>query len=117
MIKSTQWQGFVAGSLEISALRINYILIIEPFFIKISIFFFQVEFAGDNFVRISGDTVSHAKSQMFSWEAGAKGLDVHALAEPTKLEALKKEYEAKKTDFKGDAKQGRKKLFCCAFSE
>ena len=87
------------------------------FFKKISIFFFQVEFAGDNFVRISGDTVSHAKSQMFSWEAGAKGLDVHALAEPTKLEALKKEYEAKKTDFKGDAKQGRKKLFCCAFSE
>ena len=84
---------------------------------NLSIFFFQVEFAGDNFVRISGDTVSHAKSQMFSWEAGAKGLDVHALAEPTKLEALKKEYEAKKTDFKGDAKQGRKKLFCCAFSE
>jgi len=37
---------------------------------------------------------------------GAKGLDVHALAEPTKLEALKKEYEAKKTGFKSDAKQG-----------
>ena len=68
---------------------------------------FQVEFAGDNFIRISGDTVNHAKSQMFSWEAGAKGLDVHALAEPTKLEALKKEYEAKKTDFKSDAQQGR----------
>jgi len=65
----------------------------------------EVEFAGDNFIRISGDTVNHAKSQMFSWEAGAKGLDVHALAEPTKLEALKKEYEAKKTDFKSDAKQ------------
>merc|ERR1719237_1132225 len=65
----------------------------------------EVEFAGDNFVRISGDTVSHAKSQMFSWEAGAKGLDVHALAEPTKLEALKKEYETKKTGFKSDAKQ------------
>ena len=70
-------------------------------------FCLQVEFAGDNFIRISGDTVNHAKSQMFSWEAGAKGLDVHALAEPTKLEALKKEYEAKKTDFKSDAKQGR----------
>ena len=69
-----------------------------------------MEFAGDNFVRISGDTVSHAKSQMFSWEAGAKGLDVHALAEPTKLEALKKEYEAKKTGFKSDAKQGRRVL-------
>ena len=52
---------------------------------------------------------------MFSWEAGAKGLDVHALAEPTKLEALKKEYEAKKTDFKSDAKQGRN-FICYAFN-
>jgi pre-mRNA-processing factor SLU7 len=34
----------------------------------------EVEFAGDNFVRISGDTVSHAQSQMFSWEAGRKGM-------------------------------------------
>jgi pre-mRNA-processing factor SLU7 len=31
-------------------------------------------------------------------------LDVHALAEPTKLEVLKKEYSAKKEDFKGDVK-------------
>ena len=65
----------------------------------------EVDFAGDNVVRISGDTVSHAKSQLFAWEAGAKGLDVHALAEPTKLEALKKEYATKKTDFKSEAKQ------------
>jgi pre-mRNA-processing factor SLU7 len=65
----------------------------------------EVEFAGDNFVRISGDTVNHAQSQLFAWEAGAKGLDVHALAEPTKLEALKKEYKTKKTEFKGEAKR------------
>jgi len=49
----------------------------------------EVDYAGDNFVRISGDTVDHAKSQLFAWEAGGKGLDVHALAEPTKLEALR----------------------------
>merc|ERR550525_288575 len=56
----------------------------------------EVEYAGDNFVRISGDTINHAQSQMFAWDAGRKGLEVHALAEPTKLEALKKEYVGKK---------------------
>ena len=60
----------------------------------------EVEYAGDNFVRISGDTVNHAQSQMFAWEAGRKGLEVHALAEPTKLEALKKEYVQKKDTLK-----------------
>lgn len=64
----------------------------------------EVEYAGDNFVRISGDTVTHAQSQLFAWEAGRKGLDVHALAEPTKLEVLKKEYSAKKDDFKEEVK-------------
>ena len=29
----------------------------------------EVDYAGDNFVRISGDTVDHAKSQLFAWEA------------------------------------------------
>lgn len=65
----------------------------------------EVDYAGDNFVRISGDTVTHAQSQLFAWEAGRKGLDVHGLAEPTKLELLKKEYAAKKEDFKDDAKK------------
>jgi pre-mRNA-processing factor SLU7 len=64
----------------------------------------EVDYAGDNFVRISGDTVTHAQSQLFAWEAGRKGLDVHALAEPTKLEVLKKEYLAKKDDFKDEVK-------------
>lgn len=64
----------------------------------------EVEYAGDNFVRISGDTVNHAQSQMFAWEAGRKGLEVHALAEPTKLEALKKEYVQKKDTLKEKAK-------------
>ncbi len=66
----------------------------------------EVDYAGDNFVRVSGDTVDHAKSTLFAWEAGAKGLDVHSLAEPTKLEALRKEYTAKREDFKGDARSG-----------
>lgn len=64
----------------------------------------EVEYAGDNFVRISGDTVSHAKDTMFAWEAARKGLDVHTLAEPTKLEALRKEYDTKKDEFKSVVK-------------
>merc|ERR1712112_419461 len=64
----------------------------------------EVEYAGDNFGRISGDTVSHAKDTMFAWEAARKGLDVHTLAEPTKLEALRKEYDSKKDEFKSVVK-------------
>ena len=45
-----------------------------------------MDYAGDNFLRVTGATVDHAKSTMFAWEAARKGLDVHMLAEPTKLE-------------------------------
>lgn len=62
----------------------------------------EVDYAGDNFLRITGATVDHAKSTMFAWEAARKGLDVHMLAEPTKLEALKSEFEKKKTEFTTD---------------
>ncbi|XP_050529672.1 pre-mRNA-splicing factor SLU7 [Daktulosphaira vitifoliae] len=60
----------------------------------------QVEYAGENFVRYSGDTTKHAQAQLFAWEAYERGVDVHLLAEPTKLEQLKKEYETHKDRFK-----------------
>ncbi|KAL1461707.1 hypothetical protein WDU94_013579 [Cyamophila willieti] len=60
----------------------------------------DVDYAGENFVRFSGDTGKHATAQLFAWEAYEKGVDVHVLAEPTKLELLKKEYEGKKEEFK-----------------
>merc|ERR1739844_583442 len=53
----------------------------------------EVDFAGDNFIRAKGDALTMANAQLFAWEAGSKGLDVHMLAEPTKLEVLKHEYE------------------------
>lgn len=61
---------------------------------------FRVEYAGENFVRFSGDTNKHAQAQLFAWEAYERGVDVHLLAEPTKLEQLKKEYETHKDRFK-----------------
>lgn len=40
------------------------------------------------------------KAQLFAWEAKRRGIDVHALAEPTKLELLRREYEKKKEEVK-----------------
>uniref|UniRef100_A0A6B2EK89 Pre-mRNA-splicing factor SLU7 n=1 Tax=Phlebotomus kandelakii TaxID=1109342 RepID=A0A6B2EK89_9DIPT len=62
------------------------------------------EFAGENFVRFTGDTQKHSKAQLFAWEAYGKGVDVHILAEPTKLELLQNEYEKKKEQFKSKVK-------------
>ncbi|PAV75714.1 hypothetical protein WR25_02904 [Diploscapter pachys] len=50
------------------------------------------KFAGENFVKYSGEVVAANQAQVFAWQARCKGVDVHALAEPTKLEALQREY-------------------------
>lgn len=60
----------------------------------------DVDYAGENFVRFTGDTINHAKVQLFAWEAHEKGVDVHPLGEPTKLEILRKQYDEKKEEFK-----------------
>lgn len=64
----------------------------------------EVDFAGENFVRYSGDTTKHSVAQLFAWEAHGKGVDVHLLAEPTKLEMLQQEYDKKKDEFKSKTK-------------
>lgn len=64
----------------------------------------DLEFGGENFIRYSGDTQRHATAQLFAWEAHGKGVDVHVLAEPTKLELLQKEYDSKKEEFKDSVK-------------
>ena len=48
--------------------------------------------------------MNHAKAQLFAWEAHGKGVDVHNLADPTKLELLHKEYQTKKDQFKTEVK-------------
>lgn len=62
-------------------------------------------YAGENFVRFTGDTQKHAKAQLFAWEAYEKGVDVHLLAEPTKLELLQQEYDKKKDQFKSQVQK------------
>ncbi|CAH0399674.1 unnamed protein product [Chilo suppressalis] len=65
----------------------------------------ESDYAGENFVRFTGDTRNHAAAQMFAWEAQARGLDVHLLAEPTKLQLLQRQYQEKKDQFKTQVKQ------------
>lgn len=60
----------------------------------------DLPFAGDNFVRWSGDAQDVAKTQVFAWEARKRGTDVHVLAEPTKMALLSKEFEKKKDAYK-----------------
>lgn len=62
----------------------------------------ELDFAGDNFVRHSGDTQKMASMQMFAWEAAERGVDVHLQADPTRLEMLQDTYGVRKKDFKKD---------------
>lgn len=64
----------------------------------------EVDYKGENFMRFSGDTQQHANAQLFAWEAHEKGVDVHLLAEPTKLELLKQEYDKKCDELKDKAR-------------
>ncbi|CAH1784981.1 unnamed protein product [Owenia fusiformis] len=65
----------------------------------------EVPYAGDNFIRVSGDAHNLAKRQVFAWEAYEKGADVHVQADPTRLEMLNKEFKTKKEDFKESQKE------------
>ena len=51
----------------------------------------EVPFAGENFVRSSGETSEMARAQLFSWEAFERGVDLHLQGEPTKAELLYRE--------------------------
>jgi len=64
----------------------------------------ELPYAGENFVRYTGDTVKVSNMQLFAWEAHEKGIDAHLQAEPTKTELLHKEYSVKKSEFKNKIK-------------
>ncbi|KPJ05152.1 PREDICTED: pre-mRNA-splicing factor Slu7 [Papilio xuthus] len=65
----------------------------------------ECEYAGENFVRFTGDTRAHGAAQLFAWEAHARGLDVHLLAEPTKLQLLQRQYDERKQLLKTQVKE------------
>ena len=53
-------------------------------------------FAGDNFVRQSGDAVELAKTQVLCWDMQANGESVDLISNPSQAYLLKKQYEQKK---------------------
>ncbi|XP_077434982.1 pre-mRNA-splicing factor SLU7 isoform X1 [Vanacampus margaritifer] len=65
----------------------------------------EVGYAGDNFARYSGDTITMAQTQMFAWEAYERGSEVHLQADPTKLELLHRSFKVKKEDFKEEQRE------------
>ena len=65
---------------------------------------FRVDYKGENSIRFTGDTQKHAGAQLFAWEAHDKGVTVHLLAEPTKVELLKQEFDKKKDELKDKAR-------------
>ncbi|KAF7727508.1 mRNA splicing protein [Apophysomyces ossiformis] len=56
----------------------------------------DIHFAGDNFVRYSGETLEMATVQLFAWQASERGNDVHLQANPTQAAILHKDYQSKK---------------------
>ncbi|KAJ1654388.1 mRNA splicing protein [Dispira simplex] len=65
----------------------------------------SVAFAGDNFVRYSGEASQLAQLQLFAWEANQRGnSDVHLQANPTQGELLHREYKEKKEQLKNTTK-------------
>ncbi|KAF8757330.1 Pre-mrna-splicing factor slu7 [Rhizoctonia solani] len=64
------------------------------------------QFAGDNFLRNSGEAVDVQKLQLFAWQSAARGNDVHLNANPTQGEILHHQYKEKKDHLKNTSKVG-----------
>ena len=63
------------------------------------------KFAGENYIRYTGEVIRANEAQVFAWQARSKGIDVHATAEPTKLEFLQKKVEQEKESLKEQHKK------------
>ncbi len=64
----------------------------------------DMKFAGDNFLRFSGDATNIQKLQLFAWQSAARGNNVHMNANPTQGELLHKEFQTKKEVLKDTSK-------------
>lgn len=56
----------------------------------------DLAYAGDNFVRYTGDAVALAQTQILCWEMQARGEDIDIISNPSQLELVKKQYVEKK---------------------
>ncbi len=56
----------------------------------------ELDYAGENFIRYSGDTIKVAQQQLYEFEAYERGQTVHMQAMPTQAERLHQQFEDKK---------------------
>lgn len=61
-------------------------------------------FAGENFLRYTGEAADVQQLQLFAWNAAARGNDVHMNANPTQGQLLHQEYMKKKEQLKDTTK-------------
>ncbi|EAU91764.1 pre-mRNA-splicing factor SLU7 [Coprinopsis cinerea okayama7 len=64
----------------------------------------EAKFAGDNFLRYSGEAEEVQRLQLFAWQAAARGNDVHLTSNPTAGELLHQEFKEKKEQLKDSTK-------------
>ena len=64
----------------------------------------DVQFAGDNYVRHSGDTRKLASTQLFAWDAADRGADIHPQANPSQAELAQKQFRERKEKLKSSKK-------------
>jgi len=64
----------------------------------------KAQFAGDNFLRYSGEAPEVQELQLFAWQSAARGNDVHLNANPTQGELLHQAYKEKKEELRDSSK-------------
>jgi pre-mRNA-processing factor SLU7 len=64
----------------------------------------KAKFAGDNFLRYSGDAPEVQELQLFAWQSEARGNDVHLNANPTQGQLLHEAYKEKKEELRDTSK-------------
>ncbi|KAG5187616.1 Pre-mRNA splicing Prp18-interacting factor-domain-containing protein [Tribonema minus] len=62
----------------------------------------ELAYAGDNFMRYGGGVKDFARTQVYAWEAAARGQELHPVADPSQAELLHRQFEARKDALKGD---------------
>ena len=66
----------------------------------------KARFAGDNFLRYSGEAPEVQELQLFAWQSAARGNDVHLNANPTQGELLHQAYREKKEELRDSSRVG-----------
>ena len=65
----------------------------------------EVPYAGDNFLRYTGDAVKLAQNQVLCWDMQSRGENIDILSNPSQAEILQKLHKAKKEEQKVTIKE------------